>query len=93
MCDKQRLRPAWSLEYSMSVKLLTEHHLESLSLKGDCTGSSVSTHVKLPQFLKSHATAHIEIIYDQNGAVEYEACICSACLIIFLPCQEKIYFQ
>ena len=27
------------IEYSMSVKLLTEHHLEFLSLKGGCTGS------------------------------------------------------
>ena len=35
-----------SLEYSMSVKLLTEHHLEVLSLKGGCTGSSESSHVK-----------------------------------------------
>ena len=26
-----------SLEFSMSVKLLTEHHLEFLSLKGGCT--------------------------------------------------------
>ena len=33
------------LEYSMTVKLLTEHHLEFLSLKGGCTGSSESTHV------------------------------------------------
>ena len=31
----------------MSVKLLTEHHLEYLSLKGGCTGSSESTHVVL----------------------------------------------
>ena len=31
------------LEYSMIVKLLTEHHLEFLSLKGGCTGSSEST--------------------------------------------------
>ena len=30
------------LEYSMIVKLLTEHHLEFLSLKGGCTGSSES---------------------------------------------------
>ena len=29
----------------MSVKLLTEHHLEFLSFKGGCTGSSESTHV------------------------------------------------
>ena len=27
----------------MSVKLLTEHHLEVLGLKGGCTGSSEST--------------------------------------------------
>ena len=31
-----------SLEYSMIVKLLTEHHLEFLSLKGGCRGSSES---------------------------------------------------
>ena len=30
------------LEYSMSVNLLTEHHLECLSLKGGCIGSSES---------------------------------------------------
>ena len=30
----------------MSVKLLAEHHLEFLSLKGDCIGSSESTLVK-----------------------------------------------
>ena len=32
----------------MSVKLLTEYHLEFLSLKGGCTGSSESTLVKMP---------------------------------------------
>ena len=31
----------------MSVKLLTEHRLEFVSLKGDCTGSSESTLVKM----------------------------------------------
>ena len=31
----------------MIVKLLTEHHLEFLSLKGDCRGSFESTHVKM----------------------------------------------
>ena len=30
----------------MSVKLLTEHHLEFLSLKGGYTGVSESTHVE-----------------------------------------------
>ena len=70
MCDQQRLRPAcayaqtdqslcWSLEYSMSVKLLTEHHLEFLSLTGACTGSSESPLVKMPHRWKSRVTAHI----------------------------------
>ena len=47
----------------MSVKLLTEHHLEFLSLKGGCTGSSESTLVKMPHCWKSHVTAHI-LLYD-----------------------------
>ena len=39
----------------MIVKLLTEHHLEFLSLKGGCRGSSKSTHVKMPHCWKYHA--------------------------------------
>ena len=31
----------------MIVKLVTGHHLEFLSLKGGCRGSSESTHVKM----------------------------------------------
>ena len=31
----------------MIVKLLTEHHLEFLSLKGGCRGLSESTHVRI----------------------------------------------
>ena len=42
----------------MIVKLLTEHHLEFLSLKGGCRGSS-ETHVKMPHCLKSHAVARM----------------------------------
>ena len=34
----------------MPVKLLTEQHLEFLSLKGGCTGSSESTHVMLSRY-------------------------------------------
>ena len=62
MCDQQRLRSACaytqsdqslcsSLEYSMSVKLLTEHLSEVLSLKGGCTCSSESTLVKMPRLI------------------------------------------
>ena len=48
----------------MIVKLLTEHHLEFLSLKGGCRGSSMSTRVKIPHCCKSHALAHILIVVD-----------------------------
>ena len=44
----------------MIVKLLTEHHLEFLSLKGGRIGSFESTLDKLPHCWKSHATAQIE---------------------------------
>ena len=43
----------------MNVKLLTDHHLEFLSLRDGCTGSSESTLVKKPHCWKSHVTAHI----------------------------------
>ena len=45
----------------MIVKLLTEHHLEFLSLKGSCTGSSESTLVKMPHCWKSHVMAHMYV--------------------------------
>ena len=70
ICEQQSLGPAYvfaqsdqrlclALEYSLTGKLLTEHHLEFLSFKGCCTGSSESTHVKLPHCWKSHVTAHL----------------------------------
>ena len=70
MCDHQSLRSACayaqadqslclSLEYAMTVKLLMEHHLEFLSLKGGYTGLSESTLVKMPHCRKSHVTAHL----------------------------------
>ena len=43
----------------MIVKLLTEHHMEVLSSKGDCRSSSESTLVKMPHCWKSHALARI----------------------------------
>ena len=46
----------------MSVKLLNEHHLEFLSLKGGCTGSSEFTLVKTQHCWKLHVTAHISKI-------------------------------
>ena len=43
-----------SHEYSRSVKLLTERHLEFRSLKGGCIGSPESTFVKIQHCWKSH---------------------------------------
>ena len=41
----------------MSVKLLTEHHLEFISLKGGCTGSSEST-------LVLEITCHCSVVFE-----------------------------
>ena len=43
----------------MIVKLLTEQHLEFLSLTGGCRGSSESTLVKMSNCWKSHAAAQM----------------------------------
>ena len=43
----------------MIIKLLTEHHLEFLSLTGGCRGLSESTLVKMSNCWKSHAAAQI----------------------------------
>ena len=45
----------------MIVKLLTEHHLEFLSLKGGCRGSFESTLVKKSNCWKSRAAANLMI--------------------------------
>ena len=77
MCDQQGLRSACayaqsdqclclSPEHSMSVKLLTEHYLEFLSLKGCNTGLSESTLVKMSHCSKSHVMAHL---YNTINAV------------------------
>ena len=53
----------------MIVKLLTKHHLEFLSLKGDCTGLSESIHVKMPHCWKSHVAAHEPVHEISNNVV------------------------
>ena len=49
----------------MTVKLLTEHHLEFLSLKGGCTGSSESSLVKMPHCWESHVMVQIIFYHNQ----------------------------
>ena len=57
----------------MIVKLLTEHHLEFLSLKGGYRGSADSTHVKMPHCWKSRATADICLVIN--------CFVCSKCTL------------
>ena len=67
-----------SLENSMTVKLLTEHHLEFLSLKGGCTGSSEFTLVKW----QSHVVAQLYLSPRMaSTAFRSKAVIC-CCLFI-----------
>ena len=48
----------------MSVRLLTEHHLEILRLKGGCKGLSESTLVKMQTCWKSHVIAQIVLRFE-----------------------------
>ena len=59
---------------SVSSKLLTEHHLTFLNLKGRCTGSSESTLVKTPHCWKSHVTA--QILSHLQGDAHYSTDLC-----------------
>ena len=54
----------------MIVKLLTEHHLEFLGLKGGCRGSSESTLVKMSNCWKSHALAQIITVFPPAKAAQ-----------------------
>ena len=67
----------------MSVKLLTEHHLEFLSLKAGCTGSSESTLVKMPHCWKSHVVAHFSNFVDCIRTIISLQMIHTKCLVLF----------
>ena len=76
----------------MIVKLLAKHHLEFLSLKGGCRGSSESTLVKMSNCSKSHALAHY---YMSESWVEmltklYVALISEIGCLVFILRRESI---
>ena len=56
----------------MNIKLLTEHHLEFLSLKGGCTGLSESVHVKMPHCWKSYVAAHCHIHRSEGSFFTFQ---------------------
>ena len=63
----------------MTVKLMTEQHLEFLSFIGGCSGSSESTLVKMPHCWTSHALAQLcltsistsKFISDQHSTSKF----------------------
>ena len=67
MCNQQRLRPdaqsdqslCYSLEYSMIVKLLTEHHLELLNLKAAAPARMSLNMCKMPNCWISHVAVQM----------------------------------
>ena len=85
----------------MTVKLLTEHHLEFLCLKGGCTGSSESTLVKMPHSWKSHVTAHTFLFFSENSfssiyslePLSYHYFWCMMMMECFLLCRSAAYIQ
>ena len=60
----------------MSVKLMTEHHLEFLSLKRGCTGSSESTLVKMPHCLKSCVAAQFSPLQMRGLINTFSVLVC-----------------
>ena len=72
----------------MIVKLLSEHHLEFLRLKGGCRGSSESTLVKMSNCWKSHAAARISCHLTTSLNVSFKqnsqewGCLSHQCLVL-----------
>ena len=57
----------------MIVKLLSEHHLEFLNLKGGCRSSFVSTYVKMPNCWKAHVLAQLLLMHVRNKGDDHSA--------------------
>ena len=71
----------------MSVKLLTEHHFEFLSLKGGCRGLSESTHVKMAHCFEISCTGSFTISAVRSKAVVL--LLLTFCLLL-LPLWESV---
>ena len=59
----------------MSVKLLTEHHLEFLRLKGGCIGLSDSTLVKLLEISCHRSFRFVQYDGPNISLIKYEIII------------------
>ena len=65
----------------MIVKVLTEHHLEFLSLKGGCRGSSETTLVKMSNCWKYHAAAQFIFINIAKIKKKYKTKTCISLIV------------
>ena len=75
----------------MTVKLLTEHNLERLSLTGGCTGSSESTLVKMPHCWKSHVTAHYFCRIPSMAISYCTLCPLPRIIVTYFPIDSLLY--
>ena len=74
----------------MTVKPLTEYHLEFLSLKGGCTDLSESILVKMPHCWKSYVAAHLRYIPKIFHGMDNPFFYVSICLRTFLVCADLV---
>ena len=77
----------------MIVMLLTEHHLEFLSLKRGCRRSSGSTLVKMPYCWKSHSTARVSYMSAAASIKFIKKSRTYTILVLFQDFVETHFFQ
>ena len=78
----------------MSVKLLSKHHLEFLSLKVDCTGSYESTLVKMPHCWKSSHGSYVDVIAeDKTACLKYNVRKCDVVNTFMQLIQKRTHLQ
>ena len=84
----------------MTVKLLSQHHLEFLGLRGGCTGSTESALVKMPHCWKSRIAALfvIFLFIEDHGTevlVSLSNCIPTAVWVMFhtFSCRRGLHVQ
>ena len=64
---------------------MTEQHLEFLGLKGGCTDSSESTHVKMQHCWKSHVAVHMYVLqYMHEYTVSIDGTLISNLIFLLL---------
>ena len=78
----------------MIVKLLTEHHLEFLKLKGGCTGSPEFTFVKMPHCRRSHVAAQHYVdfrsVTDGCEGEGHQIKVCTIKVGIIIHCMSLV---